>query len=299
MANTIITKNSITASAVPTSGQLVQGELAVNVTDKRLFTENSAGTVVEVGVNPSSITTGNLTASGIVTLPDNAISGDKVEGGTINAVTINTLTSGTVDINGGAVDGTTVGATTAAAGAFTTLTVSSAVSEAGSLTSTNAANSLVRRDAGGGFSAGIISAARFDGPLNGTLGVAAANTIKATTITASGIITSTIASGSGENFSTAGQATLSIAQSGNALLLSGSGYYLVSISEVLQTGNSGVYVIGNGSVIFLGGIGFVATTTTPTNGQISVAYSGGNYRVYIGHTAVATYGIKATIIRQH
>ena len=126
MANTIITKNSSTASAVPTSGQLVQGELAVNVTDKRLFTENSAGTVVEVGVNPSSITTGNLTASGTVTIPDNAISGDKVEGGTINAVTVNTLTSGAVDINGGAVDGTTVGATTPSTGAFTTLSASGA-----------------------------------------------------------------------------------------------------------------------------------------------------------------------------
>jgi hypothetical protein len=59
MANTIITKNSATATAVPTAGQLVQGELAVNVTDKRLFTENSGGTVVELGVNPSSVTTGN------------------------------------------------------------------------------------------------------------------------------------------------------------------------------------------------------------------------------------------------
>ena len=65
MANTIITKNSATATAVPTAGQLVQGELAVNVTDKRLFTENSGGTVVELGVNPTSITTGNLTATGI------------------------------------------------------------------------------------------------------------------------------------------------------------------------------------------------------------------------------------------
>ena len=55
MANTIITKNSSTASAIPTSGDLVQGELAVNVTDKRLFTENSAGTIVELGTNPSTI----------------------------------------------------------------------------------------------------------------------------------------------------------------------------------------------------------------------------------------------------
>ena len=55
MANTIITKNSSTASAVPTSGDLVQGELAVNVTDKRLFTEDSGGTVVELGTNPSQL----------------------------------------------------------------------------------------------------------------------------------------------------------------------------------------------------------------------------------------------------
>jgi len=53
---TIITKNSSAGSAVPTSGDLVQGELAVNVTDKRLFTEDSGGTVVEIGTNPSSLT---------------------------------------------------------------------------------------------------------------------------------------------------------------------------------------------------------------------------------------------------
>jgi len=53
---TIITKNSSTGSSVPTSGDLVQGELAVNVTDKRLFTEDSGGTVVEIGTNPSSLT---------------------------------------------------------------------------------------------------------------------------------------------------------------------------------------------------------------------------------------------------
>jgi hypothetical protein len=36
----IVTKNSSTASAVPTTSDLVQGELAVNVTDKRIYTEN-------------------------------------------------------------------------------------------------------------------------------------------------------------------------------------------------------------------------------------------------------------------
>ena len=52
---TIITKNSSTASSVPLAAQLVQGELAVNVTDKRLFTENNGGTVVELGTNPSTL----------------------------------------------------------------------------------------------------------------------------------------------------------------------------------------------------------------------------------------------------
>jgi hypothetical protein len=63
MPATIKIKNSSTASAVPTSSDLVQGELAVNVTDKRLFTENSGGTVVELGTNPS-----------ILTLPDGSAS---------------------------------------------------------------------------------------------------------------------------------------------------------------------------------------------------------------------------------
>ncbi len=63
MAATIKIKNSSTASAVPTSSDLVQGELAVNVTDKRLFTENASGTVVELGTNPT-----------ILTLPDGSAS---------------------------------------------------------------------------------------------------------------------------------------------------------------------------------------------------------------------------------
>jgi hypothetical protein len=53
---TLITKNSSTAAAVPGTGDLVQGELAVNVADRRVFTKNSGGTVVELGNNPTSLT---------------------------------------------------------------------------------------------------------------------------------------------------------------------------------------------------------------------------------------------------
>jgi hypothetical protein len=71
MATTIVTKNSSTASAVPTAGQLVQGELAVNVADKRLYTEDNAGAVVELGTNPSTLTvTGEITANGGIALGD-------------------------------------------------------------------------------------------------------------------------------------------------------------------------------------------------------------------------------------
>lgn len=48
MPTTIVTKNSSTASAVPSAGSLTQGELAVNVTDKKLYTKNSGGSVVEL-----------------------------------------------------------------------------------------------------------------------------------------------------------------------------------------------------------------------------------------------------------
>ena len=74
MANTIIIKNSATTTAVPGSGDLVQGELALNVTDKKIFTKNSGGTVVEIsGVKAdeaNSFTAGQRGA--IATLTDGA-----------------------------------------------------------------------------------------------------------------------------------------------------------------------------------------------------------------------------------
>ena len=45
---TVITKNSSTASSVPAAGSLVQGELAVNVTDKKLYTKDSTAAVIKI-----------------------------------------------------------------------------------------------------------------------------------------------------------------------------------------------------------------------------------------------------------
>jgi hypothetical protein len=92
---TIIIKNSSTSSAVPVSGDLTKGELAVNVTDKKLYTKDNGGSVVKLvgGL-------GNQEASAVA-------------------------------ITGGAIDGTPIGATTASTASFTTLSASGNVTLSG------------------------------------------------------------------------------------------------------------------------------------------------------------------------
>jgi hypothetical protein len=86
---TIVTKNSSTASAVPTTSDLVQGELAVNVTDKRLFTENASTAIVELGTNPSSLTTATATVTGTLTANGTFASSNAViTGGSVNGIII-------------------------------------------------------------------------------------------------------------------------------------------------------------------------------------------------------------------
>jgi hypothetical protein len=90
MATTIKLKNG---SGAPLAGDLVQGEPAFDLTNKRLYTEDSGGTVIEVGTNPTSLTTGTFTSTGI---DDNATS---------TAITIDSnenviLGSGGLDVSG-------------------------------------------------------------------------------------------------------------------------------------------------------------------------------------------------------
>ena len=75
MPTKLITKYSTTGGSLPSSGDLDTGELAVNIIDKRLYTEDASNNVVELGTNPSSltlggavtITTGSVTPNGNVT----------------------------------------------------------------------------------------------------------------------------------------------------------------------------------------------------------------------------------------
>jgi len=71
----LITKYSTTGGSIPSSDDLDTGELAVNIIDKRLYTEDDSNNVVELGINPSAltlggavtITTGSGTPNGAVT----------------------------------------------------------------------------------------------------------------------------------------------------------------------------------------------------------------------------------------
>ena len=111
---------STTAAAVPTTGNLANGELGLNIADMKLYAKNSAGTV--------TLLASNAGASGSVT----SVSGT----GTVNGLTLTgtVTTSGSLTL-GGTLSGTasiningTVGATTPTTGAFTTVAVSSNIS---------------------------------------------------------------------------------------------------------------------------------------------------------------------------
>jgi hypothetical protein len=106
MSSTIITKNSSTAAAVPSAGSLVQGELAVNVTDKKLYTKDNSATVVKV---VGSL--GNQEANAVA-ITGGTVAGVAQTGGTLNNTPIGATTANTVR-------GTTVTATTGFVGGLT------------------------------------------------------------------------------------------------------------------------------------------------------------------------------------
>jgi hypothetical protein len=92
---------------------LEQGEPAFNLATKRLYTKDNSDTIVEVGTNPSSITTTDITATGTVDF---------------SAATVSDIGSVTnAAINGGTINDTSVGATTESTGAFTTLSASTSL----------------------------------------------------------------------------------------------------------------------------------------------------------------------------
>jgi hypothetical protein len=165
---------STTAAAAPTSGNLAQGELAINMTDEKLYFKNAAGTVKLLAsadgsagdvVGPASATADGLVAFNGTTgkLVKQAATVTVAQGGTgvtsstgtgsnvlntsptlvtpalgipSSGVVTNLTGTASINING------TVGASTPAAGAFTTLSASGT----STLAAVNASGSITRGD---------------------------------------------------------------------------------------------------------------------------------------------------------
>jgi hypothetical protein len=148
---------STTASAVPTSGNLVAGELALNTLDEKLYFKNSAGTVKLLASNAASTGTvssvavsggttglttsgGPITTSGTITLAGTLATTNGgtnltsfTSGGAVYATSTSALTTGTLPIASGGTGQTTANA------AFNAL-VPSQTSQSGKYLTTDGTN---------------------------------------------------------------------------------------------------------------------------------------------------------------
>ena len=88
MASRIITKKG---SGAPLASDLVHGELAVDTVNKRLYTENAGGTIIELGTAPSTIDINAGTIDGTV------IGGSSAAAGSFTTISA----SGEIAANGG------------------------------------------------------------------------------------------------------------------------------------------------------------------------------------------------------
>lgn len=80
MTNTVLIKRSATANAVPTGGQLANGEIAINYADGNLFYKDSGGSVQTLASKKFVSVTGNITGgnvdTGIVSATGNVVAGN-------------------------------------------------------------------------------------------------------------------------------------------------------------------------------------------------------------------------------
>ena len=74
MATVIKPKRTETALAIPSSGSLEAGELAMNVTDGKFYTKTSGGVVKEIG-GAGAVTLNSVTTAGAVSSNDITLNG--------------------------------------------------------------------------------------------------------------------------------------------------------------------------------------------------------------------------------
>lgn len=79
MSNTVLIKRSAAPNAVPTSGQLVHGELAINYLDGNLFYKDASNLVVVIASNQFVSVTGNVTGGNLITVGNAVVGGIKTD----------------------------------------------------------------------------------------------------------------------------------------------------------------------------------------------------------------------------
>jgi hypothetical protein len=143
MPSTIITKNSSTAAGVPLAANLVKGELAVNVTDKKLYTKDNSSAVVKlVG------SLGNQEANAV------AITGGSITGMASPTGSTDVANKGYVDslissnsANAAAAAASASAASTSASNASTSASAASTSASNASTSATNASNAQTAAEA--------------------------------------------------------------------------------------------------------------------------------------------------------
>ena len=85
MANTILLKRSDVSNSVPSTGNLVQGELALNFTDGNLFFKDSSDNIVLLSSTKLVSVTGNVTANNVIGNTSGQFGNITISGSNINS----------------------------------------------------------------------------------------------------------------------------------------------------------------------------------------------------------------------
>jgi hypothetical protein len=141
MTNTVLIKRSSTANAVPSAGNLVAGELALNYTDGNLFYKNAGNVVTVIASNQFSSVTGNITGGNILT--GGLVSATSTITSAANVTGGNLLTGGLVSAAGTITGTSHLGAVVSVTANVTggNLLTAGQISATGTITSNAATNS--------------------------------------------------------------------------------------------------------------------------------------------------------------